>query len=101
MLREELGTREAAALLGMPAPSLRRLLGHGKTAGISLNRETQLKLESRAEVAKERAYRLALEGMINRGTFQTDYLTIAWKFGVSPREVYTLGRSPEQLGVAI
>lgn len=101
MLREELGTKAAAEFLGMPAPSLRRLLGHGKTSGISLNRETQRKLEERGAIAKEQAYRVAIEGMTNRGTFQSDYLTIAWKYGVSPREVYTLGRSPAQMGVAI
>ena len=101
MLREELGTKGAADFLGMPAPSLRRLLGQGKTAGISLNRETQIRLEQRATVAKEKAYRVAIENMLDRGTYQTDYLTIAWKYGVTPREVYTLGRSPEQLGVAI
>lgn len=106
-LRKQLGTAELARRLDIPAPSLRRLLSKGRSGGVpktllSLDAVQQRVKEARRKpeiTNRERAARAALRAAM-RGTLHLEYMAIAERYQMSPKEVYTLGMSPDQLGVA-
>lgn len=102
-LRAQLGTRELARRMGIPAPSLRRLLGKGKSAGLP-KRETKAyhKLVQQVGIAraseKTRRENKAWDRVRNavwRGTLDQEFSQIAAELGLNEREVYTLGVSPD------
>lgn len=106
-LRVQLGTKELARRMGIPAPSLRRLLGSGKGAGLPKRTHSaafeKLTLQvSLARMMPEKAQRLKakrkIQKAIREGYFEEGFADIADELGLEPREVYTLGMSPGQLG---
>lgn len=100
-LRKQIGTAELARRMGIPAPSLRRMLGHGKGAGLprelqAINRVLAKIKSSRKNpeiVRREQCKEAALRAKL-RGTLNLEYLAISEEFGFSPQEVYTFGESP-------
>lgn len=107
-LRLQLGTAELAKRMGIPAPSLRRLLGKGKSAGMPRNlmaleavkeqvRASRRKPEIRLKDLAGKAARKAEEN----GTLDLEYMAIAKRYQMSPKEVYTMGKSPGALGESL
>jgi len=117
-LRRSLGTKELARRMGIPAPSLRRLLGSGKGAGFPKQRprwvvqddgskklvqgKAFVDLVQRVGLAraseKTRSQHEAwdrVEQAIKGGYLDQVFNQIADELGLKPREVYTLGVSPK------
>ncbi len=102
-LRAQLGTRELARRMGIPAPSLRRLLGKGKGAGLPKTGSKAFSgLVSRVGVARasEKTRKNVelwerVRNSVWRGTFDQEFRKIAAELGMTEREVYTLGKSPD------
>ena len=105
-LRSQLGTKELARRMGIPIPSLRRLVGSGKSAGLP-KRKTKAfhRLVQRvgaARMSPRRGKRMEAarraSAAARRGELDSSYNDIADELGMEPREVYWLGVSPGQFG---
>ncbi len=102
-LRAQLGTRELAKRMGIPVPSLRRLLGSGKTAGLPKRKSPAFKkLAQQVGIARasprtrqEQQAFDRVRSAVWRGTLDQEFHTIAAELGMHVREVYTLGMSPD------
>lgn len=123
-LRTQLGTKELARRMGIPAPSLRRLVGTGKGSGlpkqqpkwVSDPKTKQRKLvaghafhqltqkigaarQKPENLRRNSARRKALEAA-KRGELDASYDDIADEYGLDAREVYEMAVSPKGVGVA-
>ncbi len=100
--RALIGTKALAAELGIPAPSLRRMLGKGKSSGIPKAREQQIKRIVRRPVSKtvqfepvkrskKKQSRAASKGWVTRRTNQYE------KQGISRKSAEEQAQIPREL----
>jgi hypothetical protein len=119
-LRVQLGTKELAKRMGIPPASLRRLVGSGKSAGFPKQKpkwetvggqrklvaghafHTLVQRVGAARMSPERAARdkaaRRAQKAAQMGELDSLYNDIADELGLEPKEVYTLGVSPGQMG---
>lgn len=107
-LRAQLGTAELARRMGVPAPSLRRMLGKGKSAGLphdwsrvrNVHVRSKLASEPDPKRARNRLHR-RVRRMIEEGSLDAEYADVADDFGINPSEVYSMGMSPVKFGISL
>ncbi len=107
-LRNQFGTKGLAERMGIPAASLRRMLGKGKSAGLPKSWEGIRKTHVQITIARQpeaaharRKLHRRIKRVIDHDTLDSEYEDIADEFGLETNEVYTMGMSPAKFGINV
>jgi hypothetical protein len=106
-LRNEIGWRELSKRLGVPPPSLRRMLSSGKSGGLPKSKRGAKEIAERVQVARmksprsreERETQRQISKALREGAFETELYEIAEKMDRLPREIYAWAMGSPPAGV--